>query len=86
MTTLKEILVKNIEDYKKAKLIETILLEKGFKCFVEVDSKYVRIEDLENHHSLTKEKVYEVLELENIEMAKIRTEIGMYNIFYIPIS
>ncbi len=85
MTTLKDIYSKNIKDCKKAKLLETILLEKSFKCFVEVDPKYVRITEHKNHHSLTKEKVYEILELENIEIEKIITEIGMYNIIYIPI-
>ncbi len=85
MTTLNDILIKNIEDCKKAQLLQTILLENGFKCFVEVDSKFVRIEELENHFPLTPEKLFEILELENIESAKLRTEIGMYNIFYIPI-
>lgn len=86
MTSLEEILLKNIEDYKKAKLVETILLEQGFKCFVEVDSKYVRIEELENHYTLTKEKLHEVLELENIETAKLRTQMGVFNVFYIRLK
>ena len=86
MTTLKDILEKNIEDVKKAQLIGIILQEQGFKCFVEVDSKYIRIEELENHHSLTKENLSTILELKDIEIAKLRTEIGMFNIFYIPIS
>ena len=86
MTSLEEILLKNIEDYKKAKLVETILLEQGFKCFVEVDSKYVRIEELENHYTLTKEMLHEVLELENIETAKLRTQMGVFNVFYIRLK
>lgn len=86
MTSLEEILLKNIEDYKKAKLVETILLEQGFKCFVEVDSKYVRIEELDNHYRLTKEKLHEVLELENIETAKLRTQMGVFNVFYIRLK
>ncbi|WP_407376331.1 hypothetical protein [Methanobrevibacter sp.] len=86
MTTLQDILKKNIEDYKKAKLIETILLEHGHRCFVEVDSRYLRIEEMDNHYTLSKEKLYEILELENIEVAKLITEMGRYNIFYIPIS
>lgn len=85
MTTLQDILVQKIEDYKKAKLIETILLEKGYRCFVEVDSKYVRIEEIETTHTLTKQKLYEILELENIETAKLITEMGRFDIFYIPI-
>ena len=86
MTCIEDILLKNIEDYKKAKLVETILLEQGFKCFVEVDSKYVRIEELENHYGLTEEKLHDILELENIETAKLRNEMGVYNIFYIPLK
>jgi hypothetical protein len=85
MTTIKEILLKKIEDYKKAQLLQTILLEQGFKCFVEVDSIFVRIEELDNNISLTDKKLSEILELNHIQSAKIRTEIGMYNVFYIPI-
>ena len=86
MTTLREILLKNIPDVKKAQLIQTILLEHNFKCFVEVDSRYIRIEELESTDRLCEKKLYEILELDNIENAKLRTEMGMYNIFYIPIS
>lgn len=85
MTTLKEILLKNIPDVKKAQLIQIYLLQYKCTCFVEVDSKYVRIEELDNSLSLTPEKLYEILELDNIENAKLRTEMGIYNIFYIPI-
>ncbi|WP_458403739.1 hypothetical protein [Methanobrevibacter sp.] len=85
MTSLKEILVQKTEDYKKAKLIETMLLEHGYRCFVEVDSKYIRIEEMDNHYTLSKEKLNEILELENIEVAKLITEMGKFNIFYIPI-
>ena len=86
MTSIKDQLLKNnTADWKKAKLIETVLLEKGFKCFVEVDSRFIRIEELENHKILSKEKLQNILELNNIEIAKLRTEIGMFNIFYIPI-
>lgn len=85
MTKLEEILAENIEDYKKAKLIEGILLKKGHKCFVEVDSKYIRIEELEIMNCLSKEKLQKILDFEKIETAKLRTCIGMYNIYYIPI-
>jgi hypothetical protein len=85
MTKLKDILSKNIADYKKAKLIETILLEQGFKCFVEVDSLFVRIEELDSHNSLTKEKLYDTIEIGTIAIGNIKTEIGMFNVFYIPI-
>lgn len=85
MTSIKEILSKKIEDYKKAQLLQIILLEKGFKCFVEVDSKFVRIEELNNNISVTDQKLSEILEINHIQSAKIKTEIGMYNVFYIPI-
>lgn len=85
MTSLKEILVQKTEDYKKAKLIETMLLEHGYRCFVEVDSKYIRIEEMDNHHTLSKKNLNEILKLENIEVAKLITEMGKFNIFYIPI-
>lgn len=84
MTTLYDILLKNIEDYNKAKIIETMLLEKGYGCFVEVDSKYIRIEERENYHTLTKEKLHEILGLKDIEEAKLVTEMGRFTIFYIP--
>ncbi len=84
MTTLKDILRKNILDYKKAELLRSILLQHGFKCLVEVDSRYIKIENLEIDNPLTKEKLYGILELKNIEKAKLRTELGIYEVFYIP--
>ena len=86
MTTVNDIICKDIEDYKKAKIVQIILLEEGFKCFVEVDSRYIRIEDLDVHQNLTEKNLHSILEFTDMETAKIRTEMGMRNIFYIPIS
>ena len=85
MTDIKDILTSDIEDYKKAKLIETILLEKGFRCFVEVDSLFLRIEELDGHNGLTIEKLYDIFELGTIAIGKIKTEMGTFFVFYVPI-
>lgn len=86
MTEIKDILTSNMVDYKKAKLIETILLEQGFRCFVEVDSLFLRIEELDGHNGLSEEKLYDILELGTIAIGKIKTEMGMFYVFYVPIQ
>lgn len=85
MNPLNEILTKKVADIEKSRLIEEILLKNNYRCFVEIDSEYIRIEELEEPNKLDKNKIKEILKVKTVKKASYTTIIGRYNIFYIPI-